>query len=103
MMIAILIVLALALLICLIVAICGTVRRDQIDFNVVGVTNDRRTVEQMFALRAAHQGKTDAQYAAIFDDLDTIQQHRRLLRRGQLTLITHAEPEEQDPFRLQAG
>lgn len=97
------------LVVCGITAICGmfAVRRDRIGFNVVGVTNERRTVELLCALRAAHQTKADAALERLYDDRVAMNRHLRAERRSRLYLIAldYREDIPASPFsiREQAG
>lgn len=62
-------------------------RRDRIGFNVIGVTNERRTVELLCALQAAHQAKADAALEREYDDAVALNRQRRAMRHSRLYLV----------------
>lgn len=82
-------------------------RRDRIAFNIVGVTNERRTVELLCALQAAHQAKADAALEKEYDDRVSFNRYRRTERRSRLHLVSldgHRDvPASPFGIRQQAG
>jgi hypothetical protein len=84
-------------------------RRDRINFNIVGVTNERRTVEQLCALAAAHQAKADVELEREYDlrtARNRANRERRAAVRSRMQLI-HGDMEPEYvlpyPFRRQAN
>lgn len=81
--------------------------RTDIRFGVIGVTNERRTVELLCALKAAHQAKADAALEKHYDERVAYNRHRRAERRSRIYLVDldgrHDVPVSPFSIRQQAG